>query len=46
MATFLASMTSLFGAVLTVGFTLFPFIMVSDIGDYMYSLTVYNASSS
>ncbi|MFV9925007.1 MAG: cytochrome d ubiquinol oxidase subunit II [Francisella endosymbiont of Hyalomma scupense] len=45
-ATFLASMASLFGAVLTVGFTLFPFIMVSNIGDYMYSLTVYNASSS
>ncbi|AJI72514.1 cytochrome d terminal oxidase [Francisella tularensis subsp. novicida GA99-3548] len=45
-AAFLASMASLLGAVLTVGFTLFPFIMVSNIGDYMYSLTVYNASSS
>lgn len=45
-ATFLASMASLLGALLTVGFTLFPFIMVSNIGDYMYSLTVYNASSS
>ncbi|MDE4951213.1 cytochrome d ubiquinol oxidase subunit II, partial [Francisella tularensis] len=34
------------GAVLTVGFTLFPYIMVSNIGDYMYSLTDYNSSSS
>jgi cytochrome d ubiquinol oxidase subunit II len=43
---FLASMVSLLGAVLTVGFTLFPFIMISNIGNYEYSLTIYNASSS
>lgn len=45
-AAFLASMASLLGAVLTVGFTLFPFIMVSNVGDFQYSLTVFNASSS
>lgn len=43
---FLASLASLFGAVLTVGFALFPFIMVSNVGDYKYSLTIFNASSS
>lgn len=43
---FLASLASLLGAVLTVGFALFPFIMVSNVGDYKYSLTVFNASSS
>ncbi|MDE4955534.1 cytochrome d ubiquinol oxidase subunit II, partial [Francisella tularensis subsp. holarctica] len=45
-AAFLASMASLLGAVLTVGFTIFPDIMVSNIGDNMYSRTVYNSSSS
>ncbi|ASG68711.1 cytochrome d ubiquinol oxidase subunit II [Francisella halioticida] len=43
---FLASLTSLFGSVLTIGFALFPFIMVSNVGDYKYSLTIFNASSS
>ncbi|AJC48548.1 cytochrome d ubiquinol oxidase subunit II [Allofrancisella guangzhouensis] len=43
---FLASTASILGAVLTVGFTLFPFIMVSNAGEYQYSLTIWNASSS
>ena len=43
---FISSIVSLLGATLTVGFALFPFIMVSNIGDYSYSLTVFNASSS
>ena len=43
---FLASMISILCAVLTVGFALFPFIMVSSAGDHLFSLTVYNASSS
>ncbi|MBK2105686.1 cytochrome d ubiquinol oxidase subunit II [Francisella philomiragia] len=45
-AAFIASMASLLGAVLTVGFALFPFIMVSNVGNFQYSLTVFNASSS
>ncbi|MFC4892886.1 cytochrome d ubiquinol oxidase subunit II [Pseudofrancisella aestuarii] len=43
---FLASLVSILGAVLTVGFALFPFVMASSSGDYQYSLTVWNASSS
>lgn len=43
---FIASLASILGAVLTVGFTLFPFIMVSNICDYSFSLTVFNSSSS
>ena len=43
---FLASTTSILGSVLTVGFALFPFIMVSTSGNNQFSLTVWNASSS
>ncbi|MCL4110904.1 UNVERIFIED_CONTAM: hypothetical protein GTU68_030096 [Idotea baltica] len=43
---FLSSMVSILCAVLTVGFALFPFIMVSTVGDHLFSLTVYNSSSS
>ncbi len=43
---FLASLVSILGAVLTVGFALFPFIMVSTSGNHQFSLTVWNASSS
>ncbi|MFZ9035312.1 MAG: cytochrome d ubiquinol oxidase subunit II [Francisellaceae bacterium] len=44
-AAFFASMASILGAVFTVGFTLFPFIMPSSTNG-QFSLTIYNASSS
>lgn len=43
---FLSSMVSILCAVLTVGFALFPIIMVSTVGNHLFSLTVYNSSSS
>jgi len=43
---YIASIVSILGAVLTVGFAIFPFIMISNVGDFSYSLTVWNASSS
>ena len=43
---FLASQMSVLGSVFTVGFALFPFVMVSTSGSHEYSLTIWNASSS
>lgn len=43
---FSASMASIFGAVMTFGFALFPFIMPSTNDSGEFSLTVWNASSS
>jgi cytochrome d ubiquinol oxidase subunit II len=42
----IASTASIFGAVLTFGFALFPFVMPSTVGTGEFSLTVWNASSS
>ena len=43
---FLASLATILGSILTVGFALFPFLMVSISGNHQFSLTIWNASSS
>jgi cytochrome bd ubiquinol oxidase subunit II len=42
----ICSTLAILGAIFTVGFALFPFVMPSSVESFQYSLTIFNSSSS